>query len=101
MQQAGDGLEKIVTGSLRRVPPGDAPLLAWPLVCGSRVAERTRALDFTGGVLRIEVADLGWKGELQELAPRYLGAINRYVGQGVTRLEFVVRNARQDGPSAR
>ena len=38
------GLEKIVLGSLRRVPQGEAPLLAWPLVCGSVVAERTRAV---------------------------------------------------------
>jgi hypothetical protein len=93
LQQAGAGLEKIVVQSLRRVPPADAPLLAWPLVCGSAVAERTRALDFTGGILRIEVADAGWKRELQALAPRYLATINKYVGQGVQRLEFVVRVA--------
>jgi len=93
MEQAGAGLEKIVMGSLRRVPQGEAPLLAWPLVCGSAVAERTRALEFVGAVLRVEVPDAGWRRELQGLAPRYLAQINRYTGQKVERIEFVIRQS--------
>ena len=38
LEQAGPGLERIVIGSLRRVPQSEAPALAWPLVCGSAVA---------------------------------------------------------------
>jgi hypothetical protein len=91
MEQAGAGLEKIVLGSLRRVPLGEAPLLAWPLVCGSVVAERTRALEFIGTVLHVEVPDAGWKREMQSLAPRYLAALNRYAGRKVERIEFVIR----------
>ena len=91
MQQAGAGLEKIVAGSLRRVPQAEAPLLAWPLVCGSVVAERTQAMDFTNAVLRVEVPDPGWKYEMQSLAPRYLASLNRYAGQKIERIEFVVR----------
>jgi hypothetical protein len=93
MEQAGAGLEKIVMGSLRRVPQGEAPLLAWPLVCGSAVAERTRALEFVGAVLRVDVPDAGWRRELQGLAPRYLAQINRYAGQKVERIEFVIRQS--------
>ena len=91
MEPVGAGLEKIVADSLRRAPLNDAPLLAWPLVCGSAVAERTRAVSFLGGVLRVEVSDTGWQRELQVLAPRYLATINRYVGERVHRLEFVLR----------
>ena len=91
MQQAGAGLEKIVAGSLRRVPQAEAPLLAWPLVCGSVVAERTQATDFADAVLRVEVPDAGWKREMQSLAPRYLAALNRYAGQKVERIEFLIR----------
>jgi len=93
MEPAGAGLEKIVVDSLRRAPLTEAPLLAWPLVCGSAVAERTRALSFLGGVLRVEVSDAGWQRELRALAPRYVANINRYVGEPVQRLEFVVRGA--------
>jgi hypothetical protein len=91
MEQAGAGLEKIMRGWLRHAPLDEAPLLAWPLVCGSVVAERTRALDFIGRVLRVEVPDAGWKREMQGLAPRYLAAVNGYAGQKVERIEFVIR----------
>lgn len=68
----------------------EATLAAWPLVCGSAVAERSRALDFAAGVLRIEVADTGWRQELQALAPRYVAMINRYTTESVQRIEFVI-----------
>jgi hypothetical protein len=87
LEQAGVGLEKIVAQSLRLAPPAEAPLRAWPVVCGSVVAERTRALSFE------EVAGLGWKAELQALAPRYVAVINRYTAEAVRRIEFVVSPA--------
>jgi len=90
LEQAGDGLEKVVAQSLRQAPPDEAPLLAWPIVCGSAVAERTRALSFADGVLHVEVADAGWKAELQVLAPRYLATMKRYTAAPVHRIEFVV-----------
>ena len=90
MQQAGSDLERIVEQSLRQAPPLEAPLMAWPVVCGSAVAERTRALSFVDGVLRVEVPDASWRSELQTLAPRYLAVINRYTTQAVRRIEFVI-----------
>jgi Dna[CI] antecedent, DciA len=90
MQRPGTGLEKIVALSLRKAPAGQSPVLAWSLACGSAVAARTRATDFTQGILRIEVPDAGWRKELQALAPRYLASIQRYVAERVTRLEFVI-----------
>ena len=83
-------MEKIVAGSIRKAPSAEAVLLAWPVACGSAVAKRTRALEFSRGVLRVEVPDSAWRAELQHLAPRYLYALNRYA-KGVTRVEFVVR----------
>ena len=101
MEQAGSDLEKIVVQSLRQAPPAQAPLMAWPVVCGSAVAERTRALNFQDGVLQVEVADLGWRSELQGLAPRYLATINRYTTQVVRRIEFVVARASNVVPNVR
>ena len=97
MEQAGSDLERIVVRSLRQAPPAQAPLMAWPVVCGSAVAERTRAVQFLDGVLRVEVADHGWKSELQALAPRYLATINRYTVEIVRRIEFVVVSADGSG----
>lgn len=90
MEAAGSDLEKIVARSLRQAPPLEAPLMAWPVVCGSAVAERTRALSFQDGVLRVAVPEASWKSELQALAPTYLTAINRYTIRAVRRIEFVV-----------
>jgi len=90
LEPASSELDKIVARSLRQAPPLEAPLLAWPLVCGSGVAERTQALSFQDGVLRVGVREMGWKSELQMLGPRYLAAINRYTVEAVHRIEFVV-----------
>jgi hypothetical protein len=90
VEQAGSGLEKIVAQSLRLAPRAEAPLMAWPVVCGSAVAERTRAMSFEAGVLRVEVTGPRWKSELQALAPRYLAMINRYTTEPVLRIEFLV-----------
>ena len=73
--------------------------MAWPVVCGSAVAERTRALHFQDGVLRVGVPDNGWKSELQALAPRYLAAINRYTVEAVRKIDFVITQFDGDGNS--
>lgn len=90
MEHVASGLEKILAASLQRVPAAEAPLLAWPVVCGHAVAERTRAVEFLGGVLQVEVPNQGWRAELEALAPRYLAAIQRYVAAGVKRIDFVL-----------
>ncbi len=90
MEQVAPALERVVASSLRRAPQSEAPMLAWPLACGSVVAERTRALEFASGVLRVEVPDAGWRAELQHLAPRYLAVINRYSRATISRIEFAV-----------
>ena len=90
MEPIGATIEKIVVGSVRKAPSGEAVLLAWPVACGSAVAARTQALEFSQGVLRVEVPDSAWRAELQHLAPRYVAALNRYA-KGVSSVEFVVR----------
>ena len=100
MEHAAAGLEKIVTNALRRVPAKEAPLLAWPLACGHAVGERTRAMDFAQGILRVEVPDASWRTELKALAPQYVAVINRYVSESVKRIEFVIAG-RAAGEGAR
>lgn len=91
MEPIASTLEKIVTSSLKRGKSDEGALLAWPLACGSAVAQRTQPLSFRAGVLSVEVPDAGWRVELGHLAPRYLVAINRYSPVAVDRIEFVVR----------
>ena len=90
MQPAADGLQGILASSLRRAPAGEGPVLAWPLACGSRVADRTRAVGFAGGILRVQVPDAEWRRELQGLAAQYLAIVNRYSAEPVQRIEFEI-----------
>jgi len=91
VERVASRLESVVSRALHRVPADVSVLLAWPVACGSAVAERTRALTFAEGTLRVEVADAGWRKELSALAPRYVAAINKYSAGAVQRIEFVVK----------
>ncbi len=91
MNRVSAGLEMIIANALHRAPVSESALLAWPVACGSAVADRTRALNFSGGILKVEVADAGWRRELAHLAPRYLALINKYSVAPVKRIEFVVK----------
>jgi Dna[CI] antecedent, DciA len=91
LDRASAGLETVIAKALHRAPANQSALLAWPIACGSAVAERTRALSFSNGILRVEVADAGWRRELVNLAPRYLASINKYSAASIQRIEFVVK----------
>jgi hypothetical protein len=91
LNRASASLETIVAAALHRAPVSYSALLAWPVACGSAVADRTRAVDFCDGILRVEVTDAGWRRELINLAPRYVALINKYSAAPVKRIEFVVK----------
>jgi hypothetical protein len=89
MERVGTGLAKIAREILRGAPAGEVPLLAWPLVCGTAVAARTRAVGFQRGVLRVEVSDTAWRAQLVDLAPQYIASFARLLrNQRVERIEF-------------
>ncbi len=91
MEPAGTGLAQVVAELLRGTSPEDAPVFAWPVICGSAVAARTRPLLFAGGVLRVGVPDQGWVTQLSELENRYVQQFNQLLGAGrVRRIEFIV-----------
>lgn len=90
MERASTHLDRTINQVLRRVPSKESVLLAWPVACGSAVADRTKAVIFEKGVLSVEVPDQGWRRELSALAGQYLAAINRYSAERVQRIEFVV-----------
>ena len=91
MNRASAGLETIIAKALHCAPPRESAMLAWPVACGSAVADRTRPLSFSDGILYVEVADAGWRRELTNLAPRYVALINKYSATSVKRIEFVVK----------
>ena len=98
MERAGTGLKKIVEQALSKAPPEEAAVLAWPLVCGTAVADKTRALELAAGVLRVEVPDRGWRNQLYGFTPHYLESLNRIAGGKVESIEFVVAGEARKEP---
>ncbi len=75
---------------LHLAPAEDVPLLAWPFVCGSAVAAKTRAMAFHEGELVVEVPDAPWRTQLMALASDYTANLRRVTGGKVERLRFVL-----------
>ena len=90
MQHARGTLKKIFADKVCGQAGEEAPLLAWPVVCGGMVAERTRALSFVDGVLVVAVPDTTWLHQLQGMYQQYLSALNQLAGKQVQSISFVV-----------
>jgi hypothetical protein len=89
MQHAGTTLRKIFRQTVGR-DGGSAPVLAWPLACGMKIADRTEALSFAEGILTVAVLDETWRRQLQSFRLQYLAALNGISSEKVDRIEFVV-----------
>jgi predicted nucleic acid-binding Zn ribbon protein len=96
MEHGRTELHKIFADALRNASAEQAPMLAWPMVCGGSVAKKTRAVGFQGGVLHVHVPDKQWRTELEELAGEYVRALNELVKKKVSRIEFMVPNERSE-----
>jgi predicted nucleic acid-binding Zn ribbon protein len=97
MKHAGPTLKKIFAETLRRDAGEDAALLAWPLACGAKIAEKTAAIGYADGVLTVEVPDAAWQHQLQGLHQQYLAALKPISAQPVNAIKFVV-NGRLERP---
>ena len=90
MHHARATLRKIFTDRVCSQAGEDAPLLAWPVVCGAAVAEKTRALSFVDGVLVVAVPDIAWRCQLQSMYQQYIAGLNQIAGKQVKNISFVV-----------
>ena len=90
LEPARLGYHRIVADILRRAPTEDAIRIAWQLVSGSQVAQRTTALHLQDGVLQVRVPDTTWRGQLSDFVPQYLAGLNSMLGDRVQRIEFVL-----------
>lgn len=89
MEPARAGFHKIVADILRRAPLDDAAVVAWGLVCGRTVADKTEVLEFREGVLRVSVPDDTWRSNLGPFIPQYVELLNTMLSAKVERIEFV------------
>lgn len=90
MQSARLDLQKLSASVLAGLPIEEAAVLAWPLVCGSAVAERTQAVSFDGRALKVRVPDAGWRSELEAFSVTYSERLSKLLGASVSRIEYQV-----------
>ena len=90
MHHARGTLRKIFADKVCAQAGEDAPLLAWPIVCGAAVARKTRALSFVDGVLMVAVPDVAWRSQLQGMYQQYVAGVNQLVSTQVKSISFVV-----------
>ena len=98
MKHAGTTLKKIFADTVRREAGDDAPLLAWPLACGAKIAEKTSAIGYADGVLTVEVVDAAWQQQLHGLYTQYLAALKPISVQPVKAIKFVVKGRPERSP---
>jgi hypothetical protein len=89
MHHAKATLSRIYANAAQQVAGEQAPVLAWPLVCGSKIAQRTAALGCVNGELAVRVPDRIWRNELECLSDRYVAALNQMTRQKVKSIRFV------------
>lgn len=102
MEPVRTGLRQIMSDLLRARPAEEAVLLAWPLVCGREVAERSQAVAFNDGNLIVEVPDAVWRRQLQSFAARYVSGYEGLLGPLVRNVQFKLQqSALSNQPSAK
>lgn len=97
MESVRQTLQRIMADALRKMPPEEAVLSAWPMVCGEAVARNARALSFREGLLTLEAADKGWRTQLQEMKMQYCSAVTKLSGHAVEQIEIVLPAGTREG----
>ncbi len=90
MNPISQALDLVKSRLLEGVPAEQAPLIAWPYVCGQRVAQNARAVRYEEQILTVVVADEGWRRELTGMAASYLARLNQVLPEGarIKRISF-------------
>jgi hypothetical protein len=91
MDSVRSGLRNILADLIRGTAADEAVMLAWPLVCGKEVANRTDPVGFSKGVLTVDVPDATWRGQLSSFSRKYVSGFNELLGPVVTDVKFKVK----------
>jgi len=92
MEQLFGALPKIMDGmELDPAARSAVVFAAWRRICGQLIKERTAAVDFAEGRLKVAVEDKTWQRHLEDMAPQMVAKLNSVLGNGSVRfIEFIV-----------
>ena len=88
MEAMRDVLRGTLGRSLHALSEEDRMAAAWTVACGSAMADRGRVVGYTGGVVRVEVADQVWLRQMMSLRTVLEREMARIAGLPVRAIEF-------------
>jgi len=91
MEAMRDVLRGTLGRSLRGIGEEDRLAAAWTVACGCAMAERGRVIGYDGGVVRVEVADAVWLGQMNSLRGVLEREMARIAGLKVSGIRFELR----------
>ena len=91
MQSTRHDLGKLASRVFSGADASEAVTLAWPLVCGSKVAQRAKASAFYDGTLYVFVPDPGWRSQLEGFSAQYTKKLSDLTGADVHRIQYEVK----------
>lgn len=66
-----------------------SPILSWPEIVGEDIAQHSRAVDISDGILVLEADHGAWRQELTLLVPMIITKFNALFGEGtVTEIQW-------------
>jgi hypothetical protein len=91
MQSTRHDVAKLAARVFSGADTSEAVALAWPLVCGSKVAQRAKASGFYDGTLYVLVPDPGWRSQLEAFSVHYTQKLSELTGAEVHRIQYEVK----------
>jgi hypothetical protein len=79
--------------SLRTMRDEDRLAAAWAIACGRAMAERGVVVGYDGGVVRIEVSDQVWMGQMISLRGTLARDMARIAGLPVSGIHFELKRS--------
>lgn len=90
MRSTRQDLHSLAARVLKDSQPEEAVVLAWPLVCGSAVAQRTEAISFDNGALLVRVPDRSWQSQLDAFSREYCYRLSKVAGLPVNSICYQI-----------
>ena len=89
MQGIRDVLRGSLGRSLRTLPDEDRLAAAWPVACGSALAQRAEVLGLDGqGVLHVRVLEPAWRSQFFEMRAMLTAELSRIAGVRLETIHF-------------
>jgi hypothetical protein len=91
MEGIRDLLKKSLGQSLNSLRDEDRLAAAWPVACGKTMADRGTVVNYSDGILRVQVERMAWLQQFVSMRGQLAGEMARIAGARVSEIHFEMR----------